>query len=115
MDEQEERGILLSSGCPPQILDQLLSFANKYRNTFSDENVQKNRRLGTRSLMRIARRLAQFPDDARDLHTLLSRSLLAEFLPATERMNLEALFEEIGVKKAILPVSLFITSLETWT
>ncbi|KAJ8082257.1 hypothetical protein PM082_008104 [Marasmius tenuissimus] len=103
MDEQEEGAILLSSGCSPQTLDQLLAFAERYRRTFSDDNIQKNRRLGTRSLLRIARRLAQFPDDARDLHTLLSRCLLAEFLPATERMNLETLLEETGVKKVVPP------------
>ncbi|KAL0575398.1 hypothetical protein V5O48_000404 [Marasmius crinis-equi] len=103
MDEQEERAILSASGCPLDILERLLSFAEKYRRSFSDDNIQKNRRLGTRSLLRIARRLACVPDDSRDLRTLLSRCLLAEFLPATERMSLESLFEVTGVKKVVLP------------
>uniref|UniRef100_A0A0W0GBJ0 ATPase dynein-related AAA domain-containing protein n=1 Tax=Moniliophthora roreri TaxID=221103 RepID=A0A0W0GBJ0_MONRR len=99
MDHTEESSILISSGCRPDIIDTLLSFAEKYRRNTSDDNVQKNRKLGTRSLLRIAKRLSKFPDDARDLHALLSRCLLAEFLPATERMSLEALFEDAGIRK----------------
>ncbi|KAF9269491.1 hypothetical protein L218DRAFT_915635 [Marasmius fiardii PR-910] len=103
MDEMEEYAVLELSGCSSEILRKLLVFAERYRQSFSDDNVQKNRKLGTRSLMRIANRLARVPDDARDLHTLLSRTLLAEFLPATERLNLESLFEETGVRKVEPP------------
>ncbi|EEB86753.1 hypothetical protein MPER_16174, partial [Moniliophthora perniciosa FA553] len=65
----------------------------------SDDTPQKNRKLGTKSLLRIAKRLGKFPEDAKNLHLLLSRCLLAEFLPATERMSLEALFEDTGIRK----------------
>ncbi|KAG7095577.1 hypothetical protein E1B28_006310 [Marasmius oreades] len=103
MDEKEEYVVLKSSGCSSETLERLLRFAERYRRSFSDDNIQKNRKLGTRSLMRIANRLASVPGDARDLRTLLSRTLLAEFLPATERLNLESLFGETGVKKVEPP------------
>ncbi|KAI0372412.1 hypothetical protein BV20DRAFT_939833 [Pilatotrama ljubarskyi] len=102
MSQAEEAHILLQSGCPAPIVDTLLKFADKYRSSMASDAVQKNRKLGTRSLIRIARRVAQFPVDD-DLHTLLSRALLADFLPATETMNLQNIFEECGIEKRTPP------------
>lgn len=69
----------------------------------SADNVLKNRKLGTRSLVRVARRLALYPQDT-DLQALLRRSLLGEFLPATEKMNLNALLEDSNIFKSTPPV-----------
>ncbi|KAJ3013283.1 hypothetical protein NUW54_g1635 [Trametes sanguinea] len=102
MSEAEEAHILLQTGCRPAIVNTLLKFADKYRSGMTSDAVQKNRKLGTRSLIRIARRVAKFPSDD-DLHTLLSRALLAEFLPATEAMNLQNIFEECGITKRTPP------------
>ncbi|KAI0049548.1 hypothetical protein FA95DRAFT_1489014 [Auriscalpium vulgare] len=98
MDHAEERSILLQTECPPPIIDTLLALAEKYRQSMSTDNILKNRKLGTRSLIRIARRVAQFSWD-NDLHSLISRSLLAEFLPTTERMNLDTLLEECEIRR----------------
>jgi hypothetical protein len=98
MDEVEEGAILLATGCSTLHVNTLLSFADKYRQSMSFDSVQKNRKLGTRSLVRIARRLARFPQDD-DLSSIINRSLLAEFLPAVERMNLDNLLEESDIKK----------------
>ena len=105
MDHKEESNILLSTGCPPPLVEILLSFAEKYRQSISVDNTLKNRTLGTRSLVRIARRLAMFPQDD-DLNSIISRSLLAEFLPASEQMNLDALLEEVDIEKKTPPVRL---------
>ena len=72
----------------------------------TSDAVQKNRKLGTRALVRLASRLAKFPDDG-DLHTLLSQAILANFLPATENMNLQEIFEECGIKKRTALVRLY--------
>lgn len=106
MTQAEEAEILLNTGCPQKYVDLLLAFADKYRSSMTSDVVQKNRKLGTRTLVRVASRLAKYPGSD-DLHTLLSRSILAEFLPATERMNLEVIFEEVGVKRVTTPVSTF--------
>jgi len=98
MDAAEEAAILLETGCSPTIIKTLLSFAEKYRQSLSADTVQKNRKLGTRSLVRIATRLAKFPQD-NDLNRMISRSLLAEFLPAIERMNLDTLLQEAGMTR----------------
>lgn len=103
MSEAEEASILLQTGCSRKYIDLLLAFADKYRSSMTSDTVQKNRKLGTRALVRIASRLGRYPGYA-DLHTLLSRSVLAEFLPKTERMNLETIFEELGIKKLTPPV-----------
>ncbi|KAI1792782.1 AAA domain-containing protein [Ganoderma leucocontextum] len=99
MSHAEEAHLLLQTGCPHPVVDTLLRFADRYRTSMTADAVQKNRKLGTRALMRIARRVAQFPSAEPDLHVLLSRALLAEFLPATEAMNLLNIFEETGIKK----------------
>ncbi|RDB28140.1 von Willebrand factor A domain-containing protein 8 [Hypsizygus marmoreus] len=98
MDRNEELDILRSTGCSPALVETILSFAEKYRQSMSEDNVIKNRKLGTRSLVRIARRLALFPQDD-DLNAIISRSLLAEFLPAMERMNLDALLVDSDIEK----------------
>ena len=109
MDAAEETAILLETGCPPSTIKTLLSFAEKYRLSLSDDVVQKNRKLGTRSLVRIAARLAKFPQD-HDLNAIISRSLLAEFLPAMERMNLDTLLQETGIMKNSARVRQYPTS-----
>jgi hypothetical protein len=103
MGPEEEGTILLATGCPSDAVDTLLSFADKYRRNMSSDNVQKNRKLGTRSLLRIARRLAMFPQDD-DLNAMISRSLLAEFLPPIERLNLDEMLAESGIPKRMLLV-----------
>ncbi|THH30493.1 hypothetical protein EUX98_g3701 [Antrodiella citrinella] len=98
MSISEESATLLQTDCAPATVQKLLAFAEKYRASMTSDVVQKNRKLGTRALVRLCSRLAKFPDD-RGLHTLLSQAILAEFLPATESMNLPEIFEECGIKK----------------
>jgi len=103
MDAKEEFAILAATGCPQELVDTLLIFADKYRQSMSADNVLKNRKLGTRSLVRIARRLALNANEA-DLQAIIQRSLLAEFLPATEKMNLNTLLEDSNIFKKTAPV-----------
>ena len=98
MSPQEEARILRDTGCAREDVSTLLSFADTYRASLSADNVLKQRKLGTRTLVRIAKRLAKFPED-HDLHGIISRSLLAEFLPAVERLNLETLLVDAGIEK----------------
>ena len=103
MDMDEERTILLATGCPPDVVEKILIFADKYRTSLSSESVQKNRKLGTRTLVRMSRNIATTPETY-DLHTIIGRSLLAEFLPAVERLNLFTSLEESGIKRETPPV-----------
>ncbi|PPR05936.1 hypothetical protein CVT24_006658 [Panaeolus cyanescens] len=98
MDPKEEFDVLEAPGCPKPLIDTLLAFAEKYRQSMSADNVLKNRKLGTRSLVRIARRLAFAPDGA-DVYAIIQQSLLAEFLPATEKINLNTLLEDCNIFK----------------
>lgn len=106
MAAEEESTILAQTGCSPGVINVLLNFADKYRSRMTSDAVQKNRKLGTRALRRLASRLAKFPADS-DLRTLLSQAILAEFLPPTESMNLDIIFDECGIKKRTPPVSLW--------
>ncbi|KAF9011991.1 AAA domain-containing protein [Cyathus striatus] len=96
MSSAEESSILLSTHRSPGIINTLLVFANKYRQSISSENILKNRKLGTRSLVRIARRFAVGKGE-QDLYRTISQALLVEFLPATERMNLKTMLEESNI------------------
>lgn len=114
MDLHEESDILLATGCPKELVDTLLRFAEKYRQSISADNVLKSRRLGTRSLVRIARKLAMFPKSF-DLNFILSQSLLAEFLPAMERLNLNTLLEDSNIcGRSAIVCTTFIFEL-SWT
>jgi hypothetical protein len=106
MGRPEEEAILRATGCPAQLVGRMLAFAERYRASMSEDSVQKNRKLGTRSLVRIARRMAidsgagaevEGEGGEGDLRAVLSRALLLEFLPGVERMNVDQLFDEAGI------------------
>ncbi|KAJ7230837.1 AAA domain-containing protein [Mycena haematopus] len=108
MRRAEEEAILLATGCGVRVVERMLAFAERYRASMSEDSVQKNRKLGTRSLVRVARRMAAVDGggggggadaDGGDLRVVLSRTLLLEFLPAVERMNVEQLFDEAGIAR----------------
>lgn len=103
MGRSEEAALLLRTGCPPANVDALLRFAGTYRTRMvPSDGALRVRRLGTRALLRIARRLARFPWD-QGTRRMLERALLTEFLPATEKAGVEELLEDAGINK-ISPV-----------
>ncbi|KAL5520838.1 hypothetical protein ACEPAF_2841 [Sanghuangporus sanghuang] len=105
MDTDEETSLLLSTGCPRPVVALLLSFTSKYREAMSSNDsvtkggsgsggsMIKNRKLGTRTLLRIARRIATVRWDD-DLYNHIRRAVLADFLPPTEKMALDTIFAE---------------------
>ena len=101
MDREEERKTVLSTGCPSNIVEKLLAFAERYRNTLASDSIQKSRKFGTRAILRIAKRMAMAPQgidgSGGELHTLINRSILAEFLPTAEKTALEILLRECDI------------------
>lgn len=101
MSPQEERAVIEAHapGCPKEILDKLLHFAHRYRALSSNTNVglAKSRRLGTRALVRMARRLAVLPAST-DMRNLVARNLLVDFLPRTTRELVSRLLDECGLR-----------------
>ncbi|CAO1613724.1 unnamed protein product [Jaminaea pallidilutea] len=98
MSESEERDIIYKqSGCPPERLERLFTFTKRYRELSADPalGLSKSRRLGTRSLIRIAKRLAAFPES--DVRTLIERTLLVDFLPRTNRDLVRNTLGECGL------------------
>ncbi|VDB87134.1 unnamed protein product [Peniophora sp. CBMAI 1063] len=88
--------------CPPAVLEKLLAFAVRYRSSLSadgDAAGLRKRKLGTRALVRIARRVSIVGEEegVREMYALIGRALLKEFLPATERMALEDMLAECGI------------------
>lgn len=92
----EERALLLAVGCPTALVDHLELFAQRYREHTSVAG-NKSRRLGTSTLVRIAKRLARHPHE--NLRTLLHRALLLDFLPNTEREQVSDLMGEVGLQE----------------
>ena len=106
MDTCEEAVILEATGCPLHFVDSLLLFAERYRNSISTDNVVKTRKLGTKTLVRLARKIALYPQNV-DLFDMLQQALLAEFLPATEKISLDTLLADSGLIKGSPPVCSF--------
>jgi von Willebrand factor A domain-containing protein 8 len=109
MRVSEENELLRAAGASSVVAETLVRFAGVYRKSLAEEPTPRRRRLGTRALVRIARRMAATAITTSsiagaDLHALLSRAVLAEFLPATERMNLESLFEDCDIVPQATPV-----------
>ncbi|UZJ54566.1 hypothetical protein CBS101457_003886 [Exobasidium rhododendri] len=99
MSSLEERQVLETrTSCPGAHLDKLLDFTARYRSLSKDVSLglSKSRRLGTRALIRMAKRLAKFPDST-DLHALLSRNLLVEFLPRTTKELIKRVLDDSGL------------------
>ncbi|SCV74430.1 BQ2448_8069 [Microbotryum intermedium] len=94
MPLEEEKAILLATGCPPALVDRLEVFARAYRRANAAPG-SKSRRLGTASLVRIATRLNKFPNEG--LFSLLNRTLLSEFLPNTAKEELWALLKDTAI------------------
>ncbi|CAO1618558.1 unnamed protein product [Parajaminaea phylloscopi] len=98
MSDTEEREIVSRrAGCPPEQLELLFGFAARYRKLSSDPTLglSKSRRLGTRSLIRIAQRMTAYPQS--DLRTLIERSLMVDFLPRTSRDLVRTTLSECGL------------------
>ncbi len=102
MNAAEEADVLVQTGCDRRLVEKLVDFADRYRVMISSETTSKSRPLGTRALMRIAKRLASLPW-IDDLRPTLEQAVLAEFLPATERMALEDLFEDCQMPLRLEP------------
>lgn len=103
MDEDEERHIVLSRvglSEPTSDMKRLFQFVNRYRSLSADPNLglSKSRRLGTRQVIRMASRLGRWQEDC-DLHGLIWRSLLVDFLPITVREVIANLLTECGIFK----------------
>lgn len=100
MTDAEERQIVeQQTGASGRHLDALFAFVQEYRRQASDTNVglHKARRFGTRQVLRIARRLATWPDE--DLYALIFRNQLCDFLPRTVR----EIVHEMLVSRGIVP------------
>ncbi|TFY67028.1 hypothetical protein EVJ58_g1884 [Rhodofomes roseus] len=112
MARKEESTVLSQTGCAPSTIDRLLGFADRYRARFtgaesgssSAMHTQKNRKLGTRALVRICKRMARARNgEEDDLRALLARAVLKEFLPRTEAMSLDELLEECDIPRRSPP------------
>jgi hypothetical protein len=114
MGRSEEAALLLRTGCPLTQVNMLLDFAAAYRTRMAPaDGALRVRRLGTRALLRIARRLARFSWDL-DVRSMLERALLTEFLPATEKAGIEELLEASGIKK-VSPAVRALLAFAMWT
>nr|XP_025730607.1 von Willebrand factor A domain-containing protein 8 isoform X2 [Callorhinus ursinus] len=72
---------------PQEALDRLLSFTHKLRETQDPTAQSLAASLSTRQLLRISRRLSQYPNE--NLHSAVMKTCLSRFLPSLARSALE--------------------------
>jgi von Willebrand factor A domain-containing protein 8 len=101
MSMAEEKSLLVAAGADQSLASVLVTFATKYRQSLEEEKTQRRRKLGTRALVRAAK---YFAISTANLHALLCRALLTEFLPQTERMLIEGLLDDCNIKPRATPV-----------
>ncbi|XP_004759341.1 von Willebrand factor A domain-containing protein 8 isoform X1 [Mustela putorius furo] len=72
---------------PQEALDRLLTFTHKLRETQDPTAQSLAASLSTRQLLRISRRLSQYPNE--NLHSAVTKACLSRFLPSLARSALE--------------------------
>ncbi|KAM4862381.1 LOW QUALITY PROTEIN: von Willebrand factor A domain-containing protein 8-like [Urocitellus parryii] len=72
---------------PQEALNKLLSFTHKLRETRDPTAQSLAASLSTRQLLRISRRLSQYPNE--NLHNAITKACLSRFLPSLARSALE--------------------------
>lgn len=97
MDVLEEETILSGTGCDPLIIKDIIGLAQLYRSQVINDDVTKGRKLGTRTLLRIARHMARIPTDF--LTDLFNKALHIAFLPALERTKVEDLYSQANLNR----------------
>ncbi|XP_060050736.1 von Willebrand factor A domain-containing protein 8 isoform X2 [Erinaceus europaeus] len=80
---------------PQESLDKLLSFTHKLRDTQDPTAQSLAASLSTRQLLRISRRLSQYPNE--NLHSAVNKACLSRFLPSLARSALEKNLADAGI------------------
>ncbi|KJE89891.1 hypothetical protein CAOG_008496 [Capsaspora owczarzaki ATCC 30864] len=97
-EAQVIRGMVHQS-LSPAVLDKLLDFAHRLRSTATNHTVLSlSASLSTRQLVRICRRLANYPDES--LYEAIHRACMSRFLPQLARETLERLLEADNIRPA---------------
>ncbi|XP_070538007.1 von Willebrand factor A domain-containing protein 8-like [Ptychodera flava] len=78
------------------LMDPLLKFTHRLRNSGDTTLLSLASSLSTRQLLRIARRLAQYPNE--NLHDAINKACLSRFLPKLAKQSLEKSLEDANIK-----------------
>ncbi|XP_034521130.1 von Willebrand factor A domain-containing protein 8 isoform X3 [Ailuropoda melanoleuca] len=81
---------------PQEALDRLLAFTHKLRETQDPTAQSLAASLSTRQLLRISRRLSQYPNE--NLHSAVTKACLSRFLPSLARSALEKNLADAGIE-----------------
>ena len=80
-------------GCPD--IDQLMKFVHSLRGSSDPAMTSIASSLSTRQIIRIAKRLSKFP--SKDLHRIIQKACLANFLPSLPKIGLEQALEAADI------------------
>ncbi|KAI9094100.1 AAA domain-containing protein [Phlyctochytrium arcticum] len=102
MDIEEEAALLrVLTRCPEAAARQLLDFAARFRalaeggGSGHETILAKSASLSTRQVLRICRRMAEFPEES--LYTAIHRTCLSAFLPHLARQALEDVLADANI------------------
>ncbi|XP_075708404.1 von Willebrand factor A domain-containing protein 8 isoform X2 [Rhinoderma darwinii] len=96
---QEEVQIMreMVPNVPKEAVDQLLTLTHKLRDTKDPTAQSLASSLSTRQLLRICRRLSQYPDES--LHHAVNKACLTRFLPSLARSSLQKALMDSGIEE----------------
>jgi len=89
------------TGKPGSVLEDVLRATHKLRSSEDTSLKSISTSLSTRQLLRVARRLQQFPEES--TYSVINKACLARFLPSLARETLERELDKIGIRKGNNP------------
>ncbi|KAK3095149.1 hypothetical protein FSP39_010820 [Pinctada imbricata] len=81
-------------GCPD--IKKLMNFVHQMRESADPTMMSISSSLSTRQIIRVAKRLAKFP--SKDLHGIIHKACLANFLPSLPKISLEQALEAAEIR-----------------
>ncbi|KAH8408927.1 hypothetical protein KR009_003780 [Drosophila setifemur] len=99
--QSEEQDLLaqLCGGVLPSGMEPLLQLAQRLRSSQDPLLQGLAGTLSTRQLLKLARRLAAYPDsELSDVHEMLQNTFLARFMPALSRNALDQALQQVGIQ-----------------
>ncbi|CAH7688707.1 AAA domain-containing protein [Phakopsora pachyrhizi] len=104
LGQSEEEELMRRTGASCSAIKKLSDFALQYRTASigltesSSSSTPKLKRLGTRTLIRLCKKLAVYPQEEASLGRHLASVVLANFLPKTERMTFDKCMKTAGIQ-----------------
>ena len=100
---EESQVVTALAGKAGQTMTDIMTVTHKLRQSEDASLRSVATNLSTRQLLRLAKRLGQYPDES--AYNLINKACLGRFLPALAKESLDKMLERLGVEKSVQTVN----------